>query len=301
MGTLLPTMGLTQTGLWPAMADRFAYVPLIGIFILIAWGVPDLIAGRRHRKTLLTGSATAVLLVLMVCTRVQISHWQNSFTLFKHAIKVTDNNSLAHRLVGHALDQQGKLDEAIMHYTVALRMNPEYSKAHNNLGTTFARKGNVEKAVYHYLEALRINPNYAGAYYNLGKIYANQGKTETAIQNYRKALDLNPEMTSALYQLGWLYATHENEVFRNGRAAMVLAEKLCRTTVYNQPLGLDVLAAAYAEIGDFSKAVTTAQKGIKLAGLYNLTEMSAALKKRLQTYQSGKPYRSMWRAPTDIK
>ena len=290
LGTLVPVIGLVKIGAF-AKADRYTYVPLIGLFVLTAWGVPDILTGRRYQRILLPVAAGLVLSALMVFTWFQVGHWQNSITLFRHALKVTENNWLAHTRLGHALDQQDKLDEAIVHYSEALQINPRYANAHNNLGSVLARRGDATKAMYHYYEALRTNPHYPGVYFNLGKILANQGNTEAAVLNYQKALQIDPEMTLALYQLAWLHATHQDERFRDVQEAIALAEKLCRITKYKQPQALDALAAAYAVAGRYDGAVLTAQKGLQLARLYGLKQLASGIKERLQLYQRGRPYR----------
>ncbi|OEU63720.1 MAG: hypothetical protein BBJ57_13635 [Desulfobacterales bacterium PC51MH44] len=325
IGTLLPAIGLLQSGLWPAIADRFVYVPLIGLFIMISWGVADLSVWWRHRKVVLAAVAAVVLLALMAKTWTQTAYWTNSSMLFNQALKVTRNNSIAHNELAKTLAKQNRLDEAIDHYLEALRINPIFddacynlgiaftrkgndvdaisyykkglqikpdnAKAHNNLGSLYIRMGNIKDAVYHYHEALRIDPSHAGSYYNLGKIYNNQGKITDAILNYRNALHLKPNMTQALYNLSWIFATHENDKIRNGEEAVKLAEKLCKITQYKQSLALDALAAAYAETGRFDAAVSTAQKGHKLALLYGPKELVLGLKKRLRLYKVGRPYR----------
>jgi tetratricopeptide (TPR) repeat protein len=325
MGTLVPAIGLVQAGLWPAIADRFTYVPLIGLFIVIAWGIPDLVVGWRFRNKGLAVIAATLFPILMATTWLQIRHWQNGVTLFTHNLNVTHNNNLAHNELGNALKQQGKFEKAMFHYSKALQINPNYAEAHNNLGYTLIRQkdyqdaiyhysealrikptyaeahnnlgtallyqGNDKEAIYHYYEALRINPNYAGVYYNLGKLFVNHGKIEKAILLYRKALDLNPEMTHVLYNLSWILASHEDEKYRNGEEALKLAEKLCKITQYHQPLALDALAAASAEKGRFSEAVLTAKKALKLALLYGPKELVLGLQKRLKLYQTKRPYR----------
>ena len=325
IGTLVPAIGLVQAGLWPAIADRFAYVPLIGLFMIVAWGVPEIIAKYHYKRIVLIIGAFVVLSAFMTCTWFQVRHWQNGVTLFTHNLNVTHNNSLAHYELGNALEQQGnfekallhyfkalainpnyaeahnhlghnlarqkKYKDAIYHYNEALRIKPTYTEAHNNLGTVLAYQGNFKEAVYHFNKALESNPKYAGAYYNLGKLYANHGKIEKAILLYQKALKLNPENTQALYNLSWLTATHENEKFRNGEKAVELGEKLCKITQYNQPLALDALAAAYAETGRFDTAVLTAQRALKLAQVLGPQELALGLKKRLQLYKTERPFR----------
>ena len=325
IGTLVPAIGLIQAGLWPSIADRFAYVPLIGLFIVIAWGVPDLVARWRYKKIVLATTAMALLLTFTAATWFQNRYWQNSVTLFSHNVNLTQNNSVAHNILGSALQQQGKLieaishyakalkinsnyaeahnnlgytltrqnhyKEAIYHYNEALRINPTYTDAHNNLGTALIHQGNEKEAIYHYYEALKSNPKYAGAYYNLGKILLNRGKTEEAINFYRKALKFEPEMTQALYNLSWILAVYEDKKYRNGEEALKLSEKLCKITKYHEPLALDALAAAYAEAGRFKEAVLTAQKGLELALKMGPKELALGLENRLKLYYAGRPYR----------
>ena len=325
IGTLFPVIGLVQAGLWPAMADRFAYVPLIGIFICIAWGVPDFVGRWRYRKAGFIAVSTALVPIFMVMTWLQLRHWQNGVTLFTHNVRVTHNNSLAHKELGNALEQQGNLDKAILHYSKALKINPNnaeahnnlgyilarqkhykeaidhykaalrikpnYTEAHNNFGTALLHQGNEKEAIVHYNEALKYNPNYAGTYYNLGKIYINQNKIEIGIQFYKKALKLNPEMTQVLYNLSWLLASHEDEKYRNGKEALDLAKELCKITQNSQPLALDALAAAYAETGRFNEAVFTVRRALEMALKFGPNELISGLTKRLRLYQDKRPYR----------
>jgi len=328
LGTLIPVIGLVQVGS-QSMADRYTYIPLIGLFIIVAWGMSDIFAKWPGRKIIVAVVSSVMLSFFMICAWFQVGYWKNGITLFTHALKVTDNNSIAHCELGHALDRHGKHDEAIIHYFKALQINPNYAeahnnlgyslasqgkfkdavyhyheaqridpndvKAHNNLGTVLARQGNFEDAVYHFNQALQADPNYAGAYYNLGKIYSNQGEIKKAIGFYRKALHFSPNMTDALYNLSWITASHEDEKFRNSREAIKFAEKLCKITRYREPLALDALAVAYAEAGRFDAAVLTAKNALKLAVLHGPQELVLGLKNRLQLYQTGQPYRQNYR------
>jgi len=324
LGTLVPVIGLVQAGS-QAMADRYTYVPLIGLFIIVAWGVPDILGKWRYKKKILAVSSVIVLSVFMICTWFQVGKWRNSMTLFQNAVDVTENNYVAYEKLGEALAEQGKMDSAIKHYSEALRIRPDFMStylnmgvalreqgnydaairhflkalrinpdnaiAHNNLGVVFARKGNAKEAVSQFSEAIRIDPDYAGAYYNLGKIFANQGKIEDAIRYYRKTLQINPSMTQALYNLSWILATHIDAEYRNGKDALKLAQSLCKITQYKQPLALDSLAAAYAEVGNFDDSVSTAKKAFKLALDQGPEELVQGLKKRLQLYGKRRPYR----------
>lgn len=168
--TLVPNIGLVQAGR-QAMADRFTYIPLIGLFIMVAWGVPELVKGWRLRRLALGVSASVLLLGLMVCTRLQTRYWKDPIALFTHAVNVTADNYVAHYSLGLALGREGKLEESMKHSYEALRIKPDYAEAHNNLGTALAKQGRLKEAVAHFSEALRINPDYHKARENLDKAH----------------------------------------------------------------------------------------------------------------------------------
>ena len=205
LGTLVPVIGLVRVGL-QAMADRYTYVPLIGLFIMVAVGVPDTLKEWRHRKIVLIVSAGLVLSFFITVARLQVHHWQTSLTLFKHTVTVTAKNFIFHNNLGPLLAQQGKIEEAAAHYKEALRIKPNYAEAYNNLGILLARQGKIEEAAAHYNEALRIKPNYPEVYNNLGSLLARQGKIEEAAAHYRQALRIKPNYAEAHYNLGILLA-----------------------------------------------------------------------------------------------
>ncbi|MFC1515908.1 tetratricopeptide repeat protein [Thermodesulfobacteriota bacterium] len=290
LGTLVPVIGLVQVGA-QSMADRYTYIPLIGLFIMVVWGVSEITARWPHQRTVLTVFSIIVLAAFMICTGFQVRYWQNSVTLFKRTLEVTTDNWLAHTRLGHALDQAGKTEKAMFHYTEALRIKPGYDAAHNNLGALLAHKGDNKAAIYHYNQVLRKHPKDAGVYNNLGVIYLNQGNTETAIRYFRDALRLNPYMEPALYNLSRIFATHVDEKYRSGKEAVALAEKLCKLTQFNHPLFMDTLAEAYAEAGRYEAAVTAVRKARNLALSYGLETMASGLEMKLKLYQAGQPYR----------
>ena len=175
IGTLVPVIGLVQVGS-QAMSDRYTYVPLIGIFIIVAWGIPELLSGWRNRKIGLPTMAVACLLVLMTTTWFQVRYWANSVTLFEHALNVVDNKHLAHYNLGLALVYQGKIDDAYSHFLVSLEAYPNLAKAHNNIGIALVRKGKLEEAIGHFRGALRIKPDYTNAQNNLQRALTLVGK-----------------------------------------------------------------------------------------------------------------------------
>ena len=192
LGTLVPVIGVVQAGSF-AMADRYTYVTLIGVFIMIAWGVPKLLPQWRRRNSWLAVTATIFLTILMAITWKQVQYWKNSTTLFEHALQVTSNNHMAHNGLGVVLKNQGRFDEAIGHYLEALRIKPDFQETHNNLGFAYFRKGDNRKAVKHYLEALRIRPDFEKAHSNLGIALEKEGRINEAISHFSEALRLRPD------------------------------------------------------------------------------------------------------------
>jgi len=196
LGTLVPAIGLVQSG-DQAMADRFTYVPLIGLFIIIAWGVPRLIKGWHYRRIVLISSSGALLLVLAICTTMQLRHWKNDITLFTHALKVTENNFLAHNNLGSAIASQGRYEEATTHFMEALRISPNHARAHYNLALALAKQGRLGEAIAHYSDALRLRPDYPEALNGLGVALARQGKLKDAIAHFNAALQVKPDYAPA--------------------------------------------------------------------------------------------------------
>jgi tetratricopeptide (TPR) repeat protein len=201
LGTLLPVIGLVQVGK-QAMADRYTYVPFIGLFIVVVWGMADLGARWRVPRFLLPVGAGVVLSALMICTWVQVSYWRDSISLFEHTLKVTGSNPLSQSNLGFALAAQGKMDQAIAHYAEALRLNPDLAKTHNILGAALAAQGKMDQAMAQYAEALRLQPDLAEAHNNLGLALAAQGKMDQAMAQYAEALRLKPDLAKAHNNLG---------------------------------------------------------------------------------------------------
>ncbi len=209
LGTLVPVIGLVQVGL-QAMADRYTYVPLIGLFIMIAKGAPDILKDWHYRRIVLGVSVGLILSIFMIVTRLQVQYWHDSITLFKHTLSVTANNFQIHNNLGVALADQGKNHEAIAHFKEALRIKPDFVEAHSNLGIALARQGKIEEAMVHYAEALRIKPDYAEAHYNLGVTLAGQGKIQEAIAHFAEALRIKPDLCGSALQ-PWSYSCRARE------------------------------------------------------------------------------------------
>ena len=200
LGTLLPVSGVFQTGAH-SMADHYSYITLIGIFIIIAWGLPELISKWQYKKIVLSVSAGIIILALLITTWHQVGHWKNSITIFKHAIKVTDkkhpNFSLVYNNLGLGLYDEGKNEEAISNYMMAIKLNPMHAIAHYNLGIALYAQGNNVEAISNYKIAIKLKPNFAYAHYNLGLVLLETGKAMEAVHHFRRTIMLRPDLDMA--------------------------------------------------------------------------------------------------------
>jgi tetratricopeptide (TPR) repeat protein len=200
VGTLVPVIGLVQVG-DQAMADRYTYLPLIGLFVAAAWGIHDL-APAALRRTALPAAALLAVLACMVGARAQVGTWRSDSALWEHARAVTTGNYLAEIMLGNLLAAQGRLPEAIEHYGEALRVRPGSAEAHNGLGAALAEQGRWEDAVPHYLEALRLRPGFAEAHSNLGNAYSQLDRFPEAEREFAEALRARPSLALAHANLG---------------------------------------------------------------------------------------------------
>jgi tetratricopeptide (TPR) repeat protein len=203
--TLVPVIGFTQSG-DQAMADRFMYVPSIGLSIMVAWGLPDLLGRWSGRAFALRVAAVMALAACAVVSRHQVGYWANSYTLWRHTLDVTSNNHRAENNLANELMDQGRLDEAMMHYENAERLEPAFADAHNGRGSVLAAKGKITEALAEYVEALRLRPDHAQTHNNLGNTYYNAGQYDNALKEYTAAARFAPDLPEAHNGLGAAYA-----------------------------------------------------------------------------------------------
>jgi tetratricopeptide (TPR) repeat protein len=234
VGALLPVIGLVQVG-EQAMADRYLYVPGIGLFLMAVWGAQEFVRNWRYQVVVCSAAGVAVLLTCVVLTRRQVTFWENSQTLFEHAAAVTEGNYLAdwhlgdyfahHGMPDRAADMyrraiasapgciqaydslgilllgQGHIDEAISQFEEAIRRDPRHARAHGNLGVAFCQKGLTDRGIAEFREAIRLDAGYADAHYNLGIVLEAGGHADEAIAQLRLALKLQPGYPGAEEQL----------------------------------------------------------------------------------------------------
>jgi protein O-mannosyl-transferase len=426
LGTLVPVIGLVQVGS-QSIADRYTYIPLIGVFVALAWGAGDILKSTSSARLVWGTTAALILALCAASTRKQLWNWQDTETLFRHALHVDPNNEVAcnnlgeefclqgrkeealvlfkkaialrpryadlyanmgriffqqgkwqeaadnyqaalhinpnhvaaHIRMGQLLVGAGAIDEAISHYRTAIRLRPLHVDALNDLGIAFHKKGRLDQAVIYFQQALRLRPNYpealnnlanvlaaqrhwdgalvnyrealrlkpeyvnarynlgdalgkmgrsdeavqeltevlrrkpddAGAHNRLGEILARQGKAKEALQSYEAALKLQPDSPDALRNQAWLLATCPDPQFRDGGEALRLARRALELTSAENIHALDALAAAYAETGQFSAAMDSAEKALAMARSSNQLETVAQIEARVALYRATKPFR----------
>jgi len=257
LGTLIPVVGLVQVG-GQAMADRYTYVPLIGLFIIIAWGANDLLQNWKYRKIALGVSSIAAVSVLSVCAWQQTSYWCTSQTLFEHTLKVTTGNYVAYNCLGSALIEQDKFDEAIDLLHRCLRIKPDYAWAYHNLGIAYSKLNRCEEAIKACEQATRIQPKNSWAYYTLGVACDKLGRYREAIEAYKHAVTVEPYYADAYYNLGAAFA-------KLGRyqEAVQAYEQAIRI----RPDDADAycnLASAYGQLGQFENEIEACENALRI-------------------------------------
>jgi tetratricopeptide (TPR) repeat protein len=197
LGMLVP-LAMMQSGV-NTWADRYTYLPQIGLYIMAAWGAVELCGSWRHRRIVLGSAAAAIIAGLMAAAYVQTGYWKNNISLWTHTLACTSENYVAHVDLGVAL---GDSPEAISHFQQALKFRPHWALAHTDLGTVFAAQGNLPEAVEQFEQALQLKPDIAQTHYDFGLVLTTQGKLEEAVQHFKRALQLKPDYVEACFHLG---------------------------------------------------------------------------------------------------
>jgi protein O-mannosyl-transferase len=289
LGTLVPVIGLVQIG-EQAYADRYSYITLVGLFIIIAWGLSELTSRWRYKKILLASSALLIVSAMAVCTYLQLGYWQNRQVLFQHALDVTRDNYIAHFSIAASLYEQRKLDEAIYHYSEAIRIKPRYSRAFNGLGFTLYKTGRIDDAIYYYEKALQISPQYVEAHFNLSTVLITKGRRAEACKHLEEAIRLDPRRVEPMNYLAWLLAASREITIRSPEKAVRLARQACELADYKKPDVLDTLAVSYAAAGAFGKAIETEERALELCRSGKYKPLEEEIKKRLLLFKAGKAY-----------
>jgi tetratricopeptide (TPR) repeat protein len=260
LGMFVPVIGIMQVGI-QARADRYTYLPQIGLYLMLTWAIADLSMAWRYRRQILVPAATMVIVGLAWSAWIQDTYWRDSERLWAHTLAVTSHNDVAHASLAILSFERGHIDEAISHSEEALRIQPGNTNAHNILARALFRKGRVNEAVAHLKETLRITPD----------------------DDYAQA------------NLAWVFATSPDVSLRDGSKALELAESLTERLGHANDLNaiqaLQILAAAYAETGRFPQATQAAQQALQLAVAQNNVALTESLQSNLANYQRNLPLR----------
>jgi len=261
LGTLFPVSGFVQAG-GQSMADRFAYVPLIGLFIALVWGSTEWLDRSQVGKKWRIAASAFLLTALLMNTRLQLGYWQDSTILFGHSIRVTEDNFLAHHGLGTALLEDGRLDEALAHFSVALHIKPSDPHGSYNMGVALKRKGNSQGATWYFSKALDLNPNLAVAHNQLGIMLMTQDRLEEAVEHFVEAVENDSQLVTAHNNLGaaLMEQGRVEEAIERYRLALRLAPQNARIH--------DNLGMALVQTGAVDQASRHFSEAIKIDPTY---------------------------------
>jgi protein O-mannosyl-transferase len=297
LGMLVPVIGLVQVGA-QSMADRYTYLPLVGIFILTVWGSADLLANRRFGRESLAVLAAAAILACTVLTARQAARWTDTLSLFEYALTIMPDNAAAHRNLGDVLLQQNRNEEAEVHFRALAQIDsPGRAMAECNWATTLSNRKRFAEAADHLRKALQINPDLAIAHNGLALALAELGVFQETIEQFQEAVRLLPEKPEALKNLAWALATCPDRKLRDGTKAVELAERAVALCETRQPEFLDTLAAAYAEAGRYSEAARTADEAVGLARQQKKSALAESIRAKRSLYEVETPAGSAPRMP----
>jgi tetratricopeptide (TPR) repeat protein len=261
---IAPVSGIFQAGL-QARADRFTYLPHIGITIALTWAIADVTKQWQNRSAILTSTASCVIVAFAIVSWKQTTYWRDSISVWKHALAVTSNNQTAHRDLAAALYAHGQIAESKIHSRTA--------------------------DIIHAQTTLKDYPLDVSVRDNLGILLIRDGDNSGAIQQWETSLQINPSDGNALNNLAWILATYPTDSVRDGKKAVELAKKAVGLPGGQSPMVLRTLAAAYAETGDFATAIDTAQRAVELATAQGNSSLIDTLRHESELYQAHTPYR----------
>jgi len=328
LGSLVPVIGLVQVG-DQAMADRYGYIPLIGVFIAVTFTMAEKMYQFQFLRIPCAIAGVLVLSGCLVLTEFQLRYWRDSISLFSHAVAVTKDNATARINLGAALEEEYQPEAALTEYQKALQLDPNRHEifnnigkllndegqpgaalnycreavrlnsnsplSHNNLGMVLAELGHFEEALGQFSAAAQLDAAYASPRFQMGKILLQQGHDAEALPRFHEALQIEPDNPQMLVYLARVLAADDNPQICNGAEALGLASKASQLIGTAQPVVLDTLAMAYAETGRFDDAVQTGQAAVNLARQAGLMGDVAVMQQRLDLYQKHQPWRESFR------
>jgi len=273
LGMLVPVIGIIQVGS-QVRADRYTYLPQIGLYLLVAWGAAELFQRWRRSREVLAAAAVLVIMALTTRSYFQTSYWRDTETLWRHAIASTPNNYIAHTNLAQTLTHAGRFAEAIAECQEALKIKPDFAAAHNNLGVALLRDkqsgdgalghdGAVDEAIEQYREALQINPDFTQAHKNLGIVFMRKGQMEEAIAQFQKTLELEPNDAQAEFSLGsaFLQRREVDEAIAHYQKAVEIRPDYAEARNY--------LGNAFVGEGKYSEAIANYAAAVRIRPNYS--------------------------------
>jgi tetratricopeptide (TPR) repeat protein len=285
-----PVIGIVQVGS-QARADRYTYLPEIGLAVLVTWAVADFCARWRYHRIFLTACSLIVIGALTFAARLQASAWKDSDTLWTQALSRTVDNLMAELNLGESAYQKGRTSDAIRRFERALQIDPDRASVHSSLGVALLEKGRAEESLAHLQTAIQLDPHDADAHYNLGNTFLAMGRAREALAQYQTVLEINPDDTQAMNNMAWILATSPDPMIRDGIRAVAVAERAVKLTENKEQRTVATLAAAYAEIGRFPEAVKTAQRALQLALNEGNNARADSIRSQIARYESGAAFR----------
>ena len=334
LGMLVPTLNIIAVGL-QSIADRYTYIPLLGVFVMLTWGAAEILRRLPARLWIGGGAALLICVAMMVGTFRQVGVWRNSLTLFGHAVKVDPNNAVAHYNLGLAQALRGGVTEPIHHFERAIELHhsrkqfPDVFKAYNNLGFILGQQGMISEATNHLAEAHRRRPDDPDVSFAYGSVLTQAGDLPQAItllervveqrpavpepavqlaraldragrvpeaeRQLRRAMRDGPPSVEVLDRLAWLLATSSDSRVRNGTEAIELSTRANQLVRTNNPALMLTTAAALAEAGQFDAAMEKTRSAAELATRLTQTNAAMTAEKLLKDFTAGRAYRDAGR------
>jgi protein O-mannosyl-transferase len=330
---LLPVIGIIEVGL-QGHADRYTYLPQVGLYLALTWLVANLTISLPARRQILASAGIAAVICLSACARKQTTYWRNSESLWTHTLAVTKDNDVAltnfgtflmergqlddaltyfqralaihsssedrhynlslaliHDSLGNVLARKGQLDDAIIHLQQATQLRPDFPDAHYNLGILLFQKGDLDGAIAEWRTTLSLHPYDAGAHTSLANALVHKRQLREAADHYEKALRSEPDSILALNNLAWLMSAGPDDSLRNDTLAVELAKKANAMSNDSNAVFLRTLAAAYAQAGEFDRAIEIAQHASELAKAHGQQRVIRELAEDVDLYQRHAPLR----------
>lgn len=290
---LAPVIGVVQVGS-QAHADRYTYLPQIGLAMLVVWSLTEFVGSLRLYRPILPAAGIFVVSALTLAAHAQAAVWKDSETLWRKALTRTSDNLVAELNLGEAVYQQGNTHEAIDRFERALQIsgNPAaVASAHSSLGVVLLEIGRAKESLEHLQTALALEPRNPDTHYNLGNTLLQMDRAAEAVREYEQALAIDPDDSQCLNNLAWTLATWPDPFVRDGRRAVKTAEQADALTRHSSPIIAATLAAAYAESGRFPEAVEAANRAIRQAQAEGNTSRAESIRAQLRLYEAGSAFR----------